>query len=799
MRLSLTVFSRPGVALTLLIASLVMLTAHATEPPQPTPEAIALDEAIQGLKEETLELNRAIQQLEDDYAYPPYSAVSVYVGTVSSELFLSEAVITLDDGEPTIYSYSESESRALLKKGLHRILRGNVEAGPHRIRVEFKGRRFDNPAAPMVSERAEGAFDKGEREIELIANFGKGGQVQQAKSYKPGSKDDPRVRAADYLNGDERHFSAALTLLQLRKDQEGQKLPADHLWRLAESYLAFGMRARAEEIYRELAVTTTDHQALARARLRLAQFLYERGFLQESATSLLRMREKLPEPVIPAWQDLLARSLMAQGRYGDAVEVLTELKNGDKQSPYTRYNLAVALINDGDQAQGETILDKIGRLPPSDTENVALRDRANLTLGYHFLRKQKGGTAKPIFGRVRVLGPYSNRALLGMGWAELAPQGEKQRKTEVPDEPEQVNPLAGLSTLGILLNPARLEGDVYKRAGLRNFKLQKGKTEDELTLRRALIPWAELINRDQMDPAVQEGMLAIPFALDRIGAHQEARDFYEKGVALLEESRRRIDSSKQAIRESRMVETIVRRDIDSESGWNWRLRDLPDAPETFYLQSIVAENRYQEALKNYRDIRFLGRNLDGVKTRLDAMDALYASRPDQVVSPQRLIERARAGKKPERPEIKLQLRMDVQLTAPYTLPVAAEAQAPLMLKLSETPPRFNGAREQAAELRKRLAALRPLIASAGGEQSSVLQFIALKELDGERKLVEKYLVEARFALARIYEESLGNSGAAEALKSANKLEDAKKPGLFSRLFGSKDSAGKKPAGQEPKP
>lgn len=752
MRLRLTVLSRPSWLLAALLWTQVALAA---EPPQPTAEAIALDEAIQGLKDETLELNRELQQLEDNYAYPPHSALSVYVGSVAPSSFLSDIAVSIDDGPYTRYAYSEREARALFDKGLHRVLRANLEPGPHRIRVEMNGRSFKDSAAPPFSERAEGVFEKGEREAEIEISFGRGGKVQALRNYKPGSKDDPRVRAADFLNGDERHFSAAMTLLQLRQEQEGQKLPADYQWRLAESYLAFGMRGRAEALYRELAVTTTDHLALGRARLRLAEFLYERGFLQESATSLLRMREKLPEPLQLPWQDLLSRALMSQGRYSDALEVLTEMKNGDKQSPYTRYNLGVAMINDGRVADGETLLDRIGRLSPSDTENLALRDKANLTLGFHFLRKQQGGTAKPLFSRVRITGPYSNRALLGLGWAELAPQGEKQKKTDIADPEPEDNPLRGLATLGILINPARLgDYDVYKRAGLRSFKLEKVKKEDEEALRKALVPWAELINRDPMDPAVQEGMLAIPFALERIGAHIQAQQFYEKSVELLEESRRRIDSASQQIRQARMVETIVRRDIDSEAGWNWRLRDLPDAPETFYLQSIIAENRYQEALKNYRDVRFLARNLDGVKARIAAVEALGQSRPEAAVSPAQLIERARSVRKQDKPQLKLKLRMDVLLTAPYTPPSLPGSLPPLQLRLASAPPRFNGVRERSEQLRLRLSALRGLIDDAANEQADVLKDIALKELAGQKKTVEKYLVESRFALARIYEDRL---------------------------------------------
>ena len=749
--------TRPTWVLT--IALLCFSSAWAAEPPQPTPEAIALDAAIQDLKEETLALNVELQQLEDDFAFPQHSALSVYVGsTENNPAFLNHAVVTIDNAAPVKYSYGDLESRGLLKGGLHRILRANVAAGTHRVRIEFKGKPIELAAASTeVSEVFEATFDKGQLEAEIELRFGKGGKLIVLKGYRPGSKDDPRLRAADFLNADERYFSAATGLLAMKKD-EAQKFPADYSWRLAESYLGFGMRARAETLYRELSLTTTDYLALGRARIRLSEFSYARGFLAEATNSMMRMREKLPDPLSLQWQDVLSRTLMAQARYGDAVEVLTEMKNANKQSSYTRYNLAVALINTNRAAEGEAILDRLGRTPGKDTESLALRDKANLTLGYHFLKKEQGGTAKPLFGRVRIEGPFSNRAVLGMGWAELAPQGQKQKKTTISDEPIEVNPLASLATLGILLNPARLEQDVYKRAGLRNFKLDKIEKTQEANLRRALVPWAELINRDPMDPAVQEGMLAIPFALDRVGAHIEAQQYYERAVGLLQESRKRIDSSSQFIKENRMVETIVRRDIDSEAGWNWRLRDLPDASETFYLQSVIAENRYQEALKNYRDIRFLGRDLDALTSRVEQLDTLYANRPIDNTNALLQIERAKARRKLDRAKLKLKLRADVQLSAPYSVPATPVTPRPLQLRLAAAPAKFNGPRERAAALRSELTTLRPKVATAGGQQAEVLKEIAQRELASQKKLIEKYLVETRFALARIYEDRISTKG-----------------------------------------
>ena len=49
---------------------------------------------------------------------------------------------------------------------------------------------------------------------------------------------------------------------------------------------------------------------------------------------------------------------------------------------------------------------------------TSLRDKANLALGYAFLQDDQPLAAKPALQRVRLEGPFSNKALLGVGWAD---------------------------------------------------------------------------------------------------------------------------------------------------------------------------------------------------------------------------------------------------------------------------------------------------------------------------------------------------------------------------------------------
>jgi len=588
----------------------------------------------------------------------------------------------------------------------------------------------------------------------LLAAVMSASAAHAADVYTPGSKDDPNVKAAQYQNDEGRYFSSLIELLRMSSES---KLSDEARWLLSEDYLSFGMGNKSEALYREIAQTTTDQLTLGRARLRLAEFDYQRGYLDEARSTLLKMQEKLPKQLVEQWQDLLSRVLMAQGRYNEAVSVLTNLDNASRQTQYTRFNLGVALINNGRAPQGRDLLDRVGRMRVMTSEDLALRDKANLTLGWHFLHNQLGGSAKAIFERVRSEGPYSNRALLGLGWAELAPRGAKQEHSSVADADDRPF-FSSFSTLGVLLRPGFIDNDIFKRAGMRNFRLEKlGKTE-EAALKRALVAWVTLINRDPMDPAVQEGWLAIPYSLNKLGAHTQALQFYEKAVDQLEANRKRADVAMSSIKQNLMVDRIVRDDLNAESGWEWKLKDLPDAPETYYLQSLLAEHRFQEALKNYRDTQMMARNIDGWQKRIVAMETANQSPERANVATDVLVKHATEDWTPPWKESNppAELRSEEALSVPgaYDTPAASPTTTPQVELASGTPANAQGDREKIDALKTRLVTLQKSLADASDAQSKILQTLAINELTGQKKQIEKYLVEARFALARLYDRQM---------------------------------------------
>src|SRR3546814_14459320 len=109
----------------------------------------------------------------------------------------------------------------------------------------------------------------------------------------------------------------------------------------------------------------------------------------------------------------------------------------------------------------------------------------------------------------------------------------------------------------------------------------------------------------------------MPYALDKRGAHTQALQYDEKAVGILENARKRMNEAMVSIKQGRMVETIVRRDLDSEAGWDWKLHDLPDAHETYFLQHLLAHHRFQAPLQHYPAVRMLPLKLGSWRPRIE--------------------------------------------------------------------------------------------------------------------------------------------------------------------------------------
>ena len=544
-------------------------------------------------------------------------------------------------------------------------------------------------------------------------------------------------------------------------------------------YLSLGEHVEAGKIFEALLNKNTSEFVRNRAWFYLGKVWYQRGYLDESERALRQVSDKMDPRINAERYMLLAQLMMRQGRYDEAITALGSWHGAPDWTAYAQFNLGVALVRRDRLAEAITYLDRVGNMQTRSEELLALKDKANLALGFALLQAQRAAEAKPILQRVRLEGPYSSKALLGVGWAD---------------------------------------------AGMGEFK-------------RALVPWLALRKRSLLDSAVQESFLTVPYAYAQLSAMGQAAEFYNSAIESFDSELKRIDDSIEGIRSGKLLDRLLSDDKKDTLTWYWQLTTVPNAPESRYLYSLLASNEFQEGLKNYRELNFMSRNLDDWRDDVSAYDDMLDTRQeaynqrvpkaDAVLAATNLdeltqkrvdfesrineIEKSNdvaALGTPEEQQTWARLkRIEDYLTAHLDDPDLSDMREKHRLmkgvmywRLSEsfkarlwnerrsvkelegelketqkravlvkqaragTPVTTGGYASRVAAVRARIDQLHERMADVSERQNLFLQSLAIRELEAQKVRIETYQVQARYELAAIYDRT--SNGPSKAPRGA---------------------------------
>ena len=587
---------------------------------------------------------------------------------------------------------------------------------------------------------------------------------------------DPQYGEVLFYFYQEDYFPAIVRLLAAQ--QQGQLTEhedqADLL--LGGMYLSYGHHLEAADIFGRLLADNVDAEIRDRTWFFLSKIWHQRGYLDRAQQALDSLSDELPENLRREAQMAQAQLYIDSGQYDKAIAMLREWKGKTEWASYAKFNLGVALVRSGNVDAASEILDELGDIDPFNEELTSLRDRANLALGYSLLQDGQALAAKAPLQRVRLEGPFSNKALLGVGWAD---------------------------------------------AEIENYE-------------RALVPWMELRSRDLLDSAVQESMLAIPYALAKLDAISQAADHYLNAIEAFYEEINRIDRTIGFIESGEIFEEFLADDPLDSTGWYWRMEELPEGPESRYLYHLLATHEFQEGLKNYRDLRYLYKNLDDweqsvgvyanmLETRLQAYnerlpmveDALARADLDGMVDRKLEFDSVLNDIERSNDWLALATRDEFDMWGEITglestpalaadIPEAAEVRDKIdLLKgvlqweleakfkdrlwrirrnlrqtgeaLVETqrsrrqiddtmrlePIRFDELSSRVYGLAPRIEGMKYRVGETLAEQRAFLQSIAVGELQAQKQRLDVYTVQARFALAAIYDLAASSGEAGE--------------------------------------
>jgi len=332
--------------------------------------------------------------------------------------------------------------------------------------------------------------------------------------------------------------------------------------------LAYRMHRRAGRAITAVIEGNVSEPVRNAAIYRLARLYFQKDQPVNAQQTLERINGVVPPALSDDLPFLRAEVLLANGRFKDATAILEKLQGAKSLTGFAPYNLGIALIRAGDEEEGREWLDRAGQVEVDSPLTAAIRDKANLVLGEKLLDEKQYEPAKLIFDRVRLKGPFSNRALLGSGWADAS--------------------------------------------------------RDRFDL--ALVPWNLLADGQITDPAVQEAMLALPFAYGKLNLHSNAALLYGWALETYSAEIDKLGASIKSIREGKFLAALAREELRQDANWAVRLRKLPETPETYYLLDLMASNDFQESLKNYLDLNDLLQRLESWDQDLKAYEEIIALR-----------------------------------------------------------------------------------------------------------------------------------------------------------------------------
>lgn len=332
--------------------------------------------------------------------------------------------------------------------------------------------------------------------------------------------------------------------------------------------LYYRMHKRAGRAIKSVIEGDVEDRVKNNAAYRLAKIYHQKQQKENALQTIESIKGAIPEKIIFDLELLKAQIYISNKRFVDAIKILQDIENNNEVLGFAGYNLAIALIGNNEIEKGIFQLDKVGQLNSSDNTVLAIKDKANLVLGYKLMENKNPEKARIYFQRIRLDGPFSNRALLGLGWAEIA---------------------------------------------LENYK-------------RALVPWSMLVKRDATHPSVQEALSGLPYVYGKLEVHGKAAVLYGQALEIYSRELVRLDASIKSIREGRFLKAVVREEFNNDSNWLINLRSLPDTPETHYLMQLLASNDFQESLKNYFDLFQLQTKIASWDGYLDAYDEIILIR-----------------------------------------------------------------------------------------------------------------------------------------------------------------------------
>ncbi len=335
---------------------------------------------------------------------------------------------------------------------------------------------------------------------------------------------------------------------------------------LADLYYSFGLFEESRELFAELLNAEVSDSVQNRIWFNLARLRYEQGYDDHARELLSRINAKLPGYIESERKYLLTNLYLGNRQYDEAADLSNQINSNSIWKIYARYNLAAAVIEEDRYEQGKTELEKIGQMKVRTPEMLALRDRANLSLGLVQLRRGLHEEALETLSRIRLEGPMSHDALLASGWA-------------------------------------------WYRQG---------------QFEKAMLAWRVLLRRNAVDAATQEAILAIPANYAEAGQDGLAIQNYELATQQFEAQLRVLDNAITVIENNGLIASLRENEVLYDRGSLQRLPPSSDVSPQLHL--FLSTHEFQRELKRYQELLDIRASLNYWDNTFPALELMLQER-----------------------------------------------------------------------------------------------------------------------------------------------------------------------------
>ncbi len=351
----------------------------------------------------------------------------------------------------------------------------------------------------------------------------------------------------DYYRG---HEISALTKILIAKKENQLSHHKNNAELLAGVlYLNLGMVIKAKSIFKKL-LTEEDlkNELLAKLDFYLGKLHYKQHDYKNSELRLTRIYPFLDIELQNESFIMLANISLFNKKLDKARYWLSQVSIDSDLLFFSRYNLGIIWLTEERLSDALPLLTKVFLTnKPTDLQR-SLQDKAKVALGFYYLKHKQLDQAREVFLSVRLDSPSTNKALLGMGWTYV--------------EQENYN--------------------------------------------KALSHWLELMKKDIRDIAVQEALLAIPYAYQKLHAMKPALKHYLNASNLFQQQLDLVRDIEAKVTNGNLVEKLIINMVNYKKRGheNKIIQDskLFGKDYDYYIYELLAQNKFNENFRSYQKL-----------------------------------------------------------------------------------------------------------------------------------------------------------------------------------------------------